>query len=159
MPQFITLFRYNVRMAAGVQERGRIPIQKWRKHMHWTSLLRTHAELIANDTEVIPLPPSTRISNEMQARLYAVNIQHHLPIQDQRYSQSMAISCIGLIGKYCLQRHRYRNCSQEIEEISRNLRNIFFWQKQLPFALQICASPFCAKCLPNRSCYPSLGAS
>ena len=44
--------RYNVRMAAGRREYGRIKIEHWRKHMHWFSLVRFHAELVVNDTEV-----------------------------------------------------------------------------------------------------------
>ena len=39
-------------MAAGRREYGRIPADKWRKHMHWFSLTRFHAELVSNDTDV-----------------------------------------------------------------------------------------------------------
>ena len=39
-------------MAAGRREKGRIPADKWRKHMHWFSLTRFHAEVVSNDTDV-----------------------------------------------------------------------------------------------------------
>lgn len=39
-------------MAAGRRVKGRIPADKWRKHMHWFSLTRFHAEIVSNDTDV-----------------------------------------------------------------------------------------------------------
>lgn len=78
-------------MAAGRREAGRIPVEKWRKHMHWFSLLRFHAELVANDTEVQSLRFSVLLLG-----IKRVVVKPCLPFKSSYLQRNLCLSLFGL---------------------------------------------------------------
>ena len=60
-------------MAAGRRENGKISTEKWRKHMHWFSLTRFHAEIVANDTDVNPQTCTRKRKKKLCQKICAYN--------------------------------------------------------------------------------------